>query len=79
MSELWFYKKEGMSANNYILIDRLKGKFVLFDVDMDGCGRFQIKDDVETLKEAWRDAEEYSDEYGCEYGIRISKRVKENL
>ena len=61
-----------MSANNYLLIEKIDGKYRLSDIDADGSGGFFISDDLfDSLEEAVKAANEYMKTEPVEYGLRI--------
>lgn len=73
-----------MSANNYILIEELKDKFLITHRDYDTDALLYGKKEAKTLREAIEKAEElryeeFPVEYGFEFKLRRpSNKLKEN-
>ena len=61
-----------MSANNQLLIEKIKGKFRVSDVDIEGSGGYFITDKLfNTLEEAIKAANEFQNTHEVEYGLEI--------
>jgi uncharacterized phage-like protein YoqJ len=67
-----------MSSNNFILIKKSRGKYIVSDEDSEGDGKFQVGK-FDTFKEAREFAYKYEQEELVEYGVSYSDEILDEM